>query len=856
MHRSSIRLPLALTLTLLTAVAAGGALAADQPAIPLDSDGLPAYHVKQWTDFPVRIELPDQAAVKQLAARVPLAAFSREDVRYEYVGDKPIGAVVETRVTEVEFAALVDAGYRPEKLRDVHRENREASERLWAQMYAGKAEGLRTDPLNYVPTNDQLGQMLQDLATTYPDQASYYTWGSSVQGRTLHALVISDNPLQNEAEPEVRLSSSIHGDEIVGMVLTVNLAHYLLENYGQPGYEDVTDIVDNYELHLMPAHNPDGTFLDQRYNANGVDLNRNYPLPAGTHPVTEQENVHFMNHATSNHFVVSINYHGGALVMNYPWDYTYTLAPDDEALQLQSLEYSTRNLPMYNGAFPQGITNGAQWYVITGSLQDWSYDRTDCVDITCEVSNIKWPSNSSLPGYWEDNRESMIAYVLGARAGITGVVTDAETGQPLDATITVVGIDKPVGTDPAHGDYYKILHDGTFDVMVEATGYVTQTVTGVESTWGVENVVDVAMQPLATGVVAGTVTDLQGQGLDATVEVRTWPAGELVDSVTSDGSDGGAYDIALFYGDYTLTASAPDHFTESQQVTVSATPAQVDFELGGMITSYPVAEDFETGAGGFAGDWTLGTPGHDSDQCLTDSEGSYPNDADLVTTHGTGVDLTDVMEPQVSFMAKWSIENSWDAAFFEVSTDGGSDWTPMAVPGRTGPASGQGAQQPAGVPCFDGSQANWVSCLVDLTPFVGEADVRFRFRLASDGSVTQDGFSVDDFVVQVTTEDNGGTTDTLDVPMAAASVRAYPNPFNPQTTLRLVNPRAGHVDLAIYDLQGRLVRTLASETMPAGPVEVRWNGTTDTGRPAGSGVYFARMQSPAGQAGAKLMLIK
>ena len=222
--------------------------------------------------------------------------------------------------------------------------------------------------------------------------------------------MISDNPQSNEVEPEIRYSSSMHGDEIVGMVLCVNLAYYLVEHYGQPGYEDVTDIVDNFELHLMPAYNPDGTAMGQRYNANGVDLNRNFPLPAGTHPITERENLLFIAHAANHHFVVSINYHGGALVMNYPWDYTYTLAPDNDALIALSLEYSTRNLPMYNGAFDQGITNGAQWYVITGSLQDWSYDQTDCIDVTGEVSNIKWPSNSSLPGFWEDNRESMMAY--------------------------------------------------------------------------------------------------------------------------------------------------------------------------------------------------------------------------------------------------------------------------------------------------------------------------------------------------------------------------------------------------------------------------------------------------------------
>jgi hypothetical protein len=835
-------------------LAAAPVLAADDVAIPLDSDGLPAWSVREWNDFPVRLVLPDREAVGALLDRVPVAAFSREQVAPQYVGDKPVFWVLETRVTDAEMTALEAAGYRPERLRDIERENREASERLWADMYAGKAADVRTDPLNYVPTNDQTGSMLQGIASSYPSIARYFTWGSSIQGRTIHGLVISDNVQVDEAEPQVRYSSSMHGDEITGMVLTIDLAYWLVEHYGQAGYEDVTDLVDNYELYLIPAYNPDGTFLGQRYNANGVDLNRNFDEPAGTHTILEQENVLFINWMNQRDIVLSLNYHGGALVMNYPWDYTYTRAPDDEALQLVSLEYSTRNLPMYNGAFSQGITNGADWYVITGSLQDWCYDQTDCVDVTCEVSNTKWPSGSSLPGYWDDNRDAMIAYARASRWGLTGTITAADTGDPIPgAIITVQGIDKPVHSF-AHGDYYKLLHDGTFTVTVEAEGYVTQTQTGVACAWGTENVLDVQMQPLATGSVAGTVTDSQGQPLAATIEVRTWPAGLLVDSASTDPATGD-YGFDLFYGDYSLTASSPDHFTETQQVTVGATPAVADFVLGGMVTTWVVEEDFESGLGAFSGDWVTYSPGYNSSQCLVDSESNYPNNASLLGQLSDPVDLTGVMDPIVTFQAKWNIETNWDGCFFEISTNGGGSWTPLAVPGQTQAASGQGGQTPAGVPCFEGTQANWVACTVDLSAYIGYADVRLRFRLATDTSVAYDGFYVDDFKVRVTTEDSG-TTAADDLPQLAVDVRAFPNPFNPATTLAFTSPRDGRVTVAVYDLQGRLVRTLVSGAFAAGEHQVRWDGLTDGGRRAGSGVYMARIDAAGDRAAAKLMLVK
>jgi hypothetical protein len=70
---------------------------------------------------------------------------------------------------------------------------------------------------------------------------------------------------------------------------------------------------------------------------------------------------------------------------------------------------------------------------------------------------------------------------------------------------------------------------------------------------------------------------------------------------------------------------------------------------------------------------------------------------------------------------------------------------------------------------------------------------------------------------------------------------AVPNPFSPETTLRFHLPREGQVDLRVYDVAGRLVRTLAEGPRPAGANEVRWNGKDDAGHAVASGTYFARM---------------
>ncbi len=71
-------------------------------------------------------------------------------------------------------------------------------------------------------------------------------------------------------------------------------------------------------------------------------------------------------------------------------------------------------------------------------------------------------------------------------------------------------------------------------------------------------------------------------------------------------------------------------------------------------------------------------------------------------------------------------------------------------------------------------------------------------------------------------------------------LRAYPNPFNPRTTVSLTMPHDGFVEVTIHDLQGRSLRTLHDGLLPSGPHGLTWNGADDSGRPVASGVYLVR----------------
>lgn len=98
------------------------------------------------------------------------------------------------------------------------------------------------------------------------------------------------------------------------------------------------------------------------------------------------------------------------------------------------------------------------------------------------------------------------------------------------------------------------------------------------------------------------------------------------------------------------------------------------------------------------------------------------------------------------------------------------------------------------------------------------------------------------------------------VPDAGASARllaAYPNPFNPRTTLSFDLARAGTVSLFVYDLSGRVVEVLLDqEVAQAGRNEVVWRGVDETGRGLSSGVYFYRLDAGEYSETKRMVLLK
>lgn len=94
--------------------------------------------------------------------------------------------------------------------------------------------------------------------------------------------------------------------------------------------------------------------------------------------------------------------------------------------------------------------------------------------------------------------------------------------------------------------------------------------------------------------------------------------------------------------------------------------------------------------------------------------------------------------------------------------------------------------------------------------------------------------------------------------LAAATpvITAQPNPFNPLTSIRFSLPGARHARLAIFDVEGRRVRTLLDGLVPAGWSSVRWDGRTDGGLASPSGVYLYRLVTDREQLSGRVTLTR
>lgn len=262
----------------------------------------------------------------------------------------------------------------------------------------------------------QIGQVLDQIAAAYPSLVTpKASLGTTIEGRSLWRVKLSDNPLVDEAEPEVRFDALHHAREPESMQVILWMLLSLVEGYGTDPL--ATWIVDNREIWFVPCVNPDGYVYNQqiapgggglwrknrRNNGGGsfgVDLNRNYPFQwgvdnvgssptpdsetyRGSGPASEPEVAAMVAFIAARSFGTAVSCHTFSDLWLAPWGYTTNLpaanARLDEigalATQFNGYPYGPASLLLYlaNGTTLDqdlGVRNTYGWSPEIGDSND------------------------------------------------------------------------------------------------------------------------------------------------------------------------------------------------------------------------------------------------------------------------------------------------------------------------------------------------------------------------------------------------------------------------------------------------------------------------------------------------------
>ncbi|MFO7658450.1 MAG: M14 family zinc carboxypeptidase [Bacteroidales bacterium] len=343
----------------------------------------------------------------------------------------------------------------------------------------------KDDRWHSYPSYSQYIAMMKNFESLHPDICRIVDIGMSIGGKKIMAVKISDNVQDEETEPRVFYSSTIHGDEPSGFVLMLRLIDHLLGNYHADG--QISFLINNAEVYINPLANPDGLYFlgdtsvfgAKRNNLNNIDLNRDFPdAENGSKEFMQPETQCMIDFMSEKKFVLSANFHGGAEVINYPWDRWSRRHTDNDWYIRISREYAdTVHKSAKDGYmtdFDNGITNGYAWYQVAHGRQDFVNFYLRGREVTIELSTEKIPEEAELQKLWDYNKNSLVNYLMNCFTGIRGTVRGSYNGNPLRAAIVIDNYDRDnsqVYSDTVTGIFYRLLSRGNYPLTVSSVGY-------------------------------------------------------------------------------------------------------------------------------------------------------------------------------------------------------------------------------------------------------------------------------------------------------------------------------------------------------------------------------------------------
>lgn len=663
-------------------------------------------------------------------------------------------------------------------------------------------------------TVDQMIAQLDLMRTLYPNLISIKhalsDTISTIEGRQIYYVKISDNPDVNESEPQVLYTGMHHAREPIGMQHLLYYMWYLLENYNTD--PSIKGLVDSTEMYFVPVFNvdgftynittaPDGGGMwrknrrDSGSGNYGVDINRNYgyewgyddsgssPDPGseiyrGTSPFSEPETRMMKYFCESHDFKIAINYHSYAGLFLYAWGWSATPPPDNTLFDA----YANVITKESNYTYGPGNTT---IYPTNGGSDDWMYgEQTTKPAILAYTPEI----GNNGDGFWPP--QSRILPLI--RENMYGSLTAARLV----------------------GNYGKISDNSSLFIY-EQSGYLPFKVKRLGMQGGNYTV---SVTPL--GSKFASVGDAKAIQID-TILVQH------ADSISYQ------FNNTINVGDtvqYVLTINN-GYFSENDTVTrIFGFPVSVFNDNLDNATNW-------TGTWGLS-NWQFYSPATSMADSPYTNYSANDNKSTILTNE---IPLPNVLKLVLQFHAKWNLEKDYDFVQLSISQNNGATWTPLqgkfTHPGTVNQAYGQ--------PVYDGKMSDWVREEISLDAYMGK-NVKFKFRLKADQGVEFDGYFFDDFNISMLL-DPTGTKQALSKETFLGN--PYPNPADDRFEVSYSLPQSTvNAEMTITNPTGILV-SKTKLTAPSG------NASIDVSKLV-PGIYFISIRSAGIQCAVRKLIVE
>lgn len=285
-----------------------------------------------------------------------------------------------------------------------------ASQNIWTVLHWDVNAYLQTIARDY-HTLTQMEQFLHEIANTYPSITQLYSIGKSYEDRDIWCLEITDNPGVDEGEPGVFFMGLHHAREWPSLEICLHIADRLTSSYGTDA--NITDMVDNRRIWVVPCVNPDGYYFchdqgnDWRKNRHffpefgtyGVDLNRNYAgscngdawgawgslgpaslshnpefsVYCGPSALSELETQAIRNMFLENDICATITWHTHGELVMWPWGYSKSEYAPDNSYMAEIGRGIASEITRQGGAGTYLPKKASGLYPTTGDTSDWAY---------------------------------------------------------------------------------------------------------------------------------------------------------------------------------------------------------------------------------------------------------------------------------------------------------------------------------------------------------------------------------------------------------------------------------------------------------------------------------------------------